>query len=147
MKKNYPENNLEKDRLKILDIQFNDKINKLEEISKLFSSKDIYQEDSFRILEEVVKHSNTNYCFLYSSGFGKYFEHLIEENLKNYEGLDKKDLDNNTFLIHAAKNGHINVVKKLLEMGFSPNEKNKFGHDAREYAFRKGHKEIVELLN
>lgn len=147
-----------RDYWKIKDIWTNDKItNKFEEINRLFPldlKYKEYNENSFKILEEVIKHRINdrlvNYCLLYTLGLGKYHEDLIRESLikGNYSCLDKTDKDGNTFLIHAAKHGHLSVVKELIKMGFSKTHKNVFGNDALTYATRNGHTEVVnELFN
>ena len=49
-------------------------------------------------------------------------------------------------LILAARNGHQDVVKLLLDKGAEPNMADQNGDTALGYAARGGHKDVVQLL-
>lgn len=55
-------------------------------------------------------------------------------------------LSRDTPLIKAAANGHIEVVKLLLEQGADVNRHNEGGETPLHYAARNGHVEVMEIL-
>ncbi|MGO9568404.1 MAG: ankyrin repeat domain-containing protein [Desulfomonilaceae bacterium] len=63
-------------------------------------------------------------------------------------GADVNAKDNHgwTALMEAAKTGHLDVVKLLLDEGADVNAKDNYGWTALKIAEEDGHKEIVELL-
>ena len=59
--------------------------------------------------------------------------------------LDIKDYDRRTALHVAASEGHIEVVKLLLNAGASPLPKDRFNNTPFDDATRGNHKKIIEL--
>jgi len=61
---------------------------------------------------------------------------------------DDRDLDDYkaTPLLEAAKNGHTDIVRLLLDKGAKPNISDKYGDSPLMAAALKGHKEVVKLL-
>lgn len=51
-----------------------------------------------------------------------------------------------TPLMHASNDGYFDIVKMLLERGADVKRKNSGNYTAIQFAFREGHKEIVDLL-
>jgi len=51
-----------------------------------------------------------------------------------------------TTIVEAAKNGHIDIVKTLIEKGLDINTKDDYGYTSLSYAALKGHAEVVDLL-
>ncbi|MCY1560327.1 Ankyrin repeats (3 copies) [compost metagenome] len=51
-----------------------------------------------------------------------------------------------TALMYAAKNGHDEVVIRLLEAGSDPSLKTHKGHSALDLARKSGHESTVQLL-
>lgn len=74
-------------------------------------------------------------------------ETLIESFLKrkNHESLATLE-HGKTPLMVAAENGRYDVVNRLLDVGFNPNEKDHGGHTALHYAVKSENEEIVRQL-
>jgi len=51
-----------------------------------------------------------------------------------------------TTIVEASKNGHIDIVKTLIEKGVDINTKDDYGYTSLSYAALKGHSEVVDLL-
>ncbi len=68
------------------------------------------------------------------------------ELIKDGANLEKKDTFGYTALIWASRNGHVEVVKALLDAGAKVNEKNNDSYTALIWASKKGHVEVVEAL-
>ena len=60
--------------------------------------------------------------------------------------LTQADYDGRTALHVAACEGHLEVVKYLLEHGASVHLRDRFGHSPLDDAVRFGHEEVVEIL-
>ncbi|XP_066137418.1 ankyrin repeat and death domain-containing protein 1A-like isoform X1 [Euwallacea fornicatus] len=60
--------------------------------------------------------------------------------------IDAVDADGQTALYHAAANGHVIIVKRLLEMGASLDKKNKENRTALHEAAQGGHEEVTQML-
>ena len=52
----------------------------------------------------------------------------------------------NEFLLIASQQGHLEVVKLLIEKGIYINQTDSNGWNALHWASEKGHKEIVQIL-
>ena len=52
-----------------------------------------------------------------------------------------------TYLILEASHGHANAVKALLKLGADPNKKDAYGFDARFYASKLNHTNVIEVLD
>jgi ankyrin repeat protein len=72
-------------------------------------------------------------------------ERLIQLVEKEPE-IDAQDEFGRTPLMLAALNGHIDVVRLLLENGANPAIEAKFGATALSFAETKGYEDIVEVL-
>ena len=66
--------------------------------------------------------------------------------LENGVDINATDKEGWTALIHASKNGYLEMVKLLVENGADVNIKNNEGKTALEYASDKGYLEIVKYL-
>lgn len=51
-----------------------------------------------------------------------------------------------TTIVEASKNGHMDIVKTLIEKGVDINTKDDYGYTSLSYAALKGHAEVVDLL-
>ncbi|XP_049820265.1 ankyrin repeat and death domain-containing protein 1A-like isoform X2 [Aethina tumida] len=60
--------------------------------------------------------------------------------------VDAVDIDGQTALFHAAIGGHKSVVKRLIEVGASPDKRNKESRTALHVACERGHCDVTELL-
>ncbi|KAH1005942.1 hypothetical protein HUJ04_006838 [Dendroctonus ponderosae] len=60
--------------------------------------------------------------------------------------IDAVDGDGQTALFHAAANGHVSIVKRLIEMGASLDRKNKENKSALHEACQGGHVEVTQML-
>ena len=67
--------------------------------------------------------------------------HLLK---KESIDVNAKNEDGQTPLHFAARRGHTETVKYLVEKGADVNAKNKYGQTPLHYAARRGHTEIVE---
>lgn len=65
---------------------------------------------------------------------------------QKFENLKKIDCINSDHMHKAAARGYISFVKKCLELGVSPNIKEKFGWTPLHSASRHGYLTIVKLL-
>ena len=79
------------------------------------------------------------------------YEDVLFSQLKKERRVDKllrrvKDKDGNTLLHWAAKRGHVNIVKFLLDMGAEKDVNNINGRMPIHLAENYGHTEIVSLL-
>jgi ankyrin repeat protein len=61
--------------------------------------------------------------------------------------VDPLDTSNQTPLHHAVLNGHLNVVKFLVEKGANVKLKNNEGLTATEMARSKGYSAVADWLN
>ena len=89
---------------------------------------------------------NTNTSWLYiaaEQGLSQQVQSLIENGALECSAPSHTGW---TPLTCAADNGHIDVVKLLLENKVDPNEKNQFGKTALHIAAKKGHVDIVRFL-
>ena len=67
--------------------------------------------------------------------------------LSNLENQDfEEDTDAATPLFEAAKNGHTDIVRLLLDKGAQPDIPNDYGDSPLKAAAGNGHKEVVKLL-
>lgn len=71
---------------------------------------------------------------------------LLEHDRYDRTLLDRLDGNRNTALHLAAGNGHLEVVRQLLDAGFDPALKGANGKQPVGYAFQGRHQDIVELL-
>ena len=97
--------------------------------------------------EELIKrNSQTN------EDYNKEIENCCKENLifllKYFLEIKEAHIKaENEFLIGASLNGHIEIIKILIEhKEVNINQKDKSGYTALHWASRNGHKEIVKLL-
>lgn len=60
--------------------------------------------------------------------------------------VDYKNKFQDTLLHYAARGGHLDIVRQLIELGVSPLAKNLFNETPLFYAAEEGHSEIAELL-
>jgi ankyrin repeat protein len=60
--------------------------------------------------------------------------------------VDVADDNEATALMHAAAQGHTDVVKALLEAGADPEATDVMGKNAEGYATSKGHDATAEVL-
>ncbi|KAL1490906.1 hypothetical protein ABEB36_011581 [Hypothenemus hampei] len=60
--------------------------------------------------------------------------------------IDAADEDGQTAVFHAASNGHVAIVRRLVEAGASLEKPNKENRTALHEAARNGHVEVAELL-
>lgn len=91
-------------------------------------------------LLEAAKHGDFNLC-----------KHIIslpveEGGLILLRFLGKDNLGN-TALHLASKNGHIEIVKLLLDNGVGTDSRNELGKTPKELATNNGHKDIVDLFD
>ncbi len=68
------------------------------------------------------------------------------ELIKDGANIEKKDGDGNTALMNASANGHVKVVKALLDAGAEVDEKDKWNGTALMYASANGHVEVAKAL-
>jgi ankyrin repeat protein len=61
--------------------------------------------------------------------------------------VEVKDEDEDTALHEASKNGHLEIVRLLLEDGAVVEVKNTWGETALDVAKANGHSEVVALLS
>ncbi|HYF97463.1 MAG TPA: ankyrin repeat domain-containing protein, partial [Coxiellaceae bacterium] len=84
-----------------------------------------------------------------SSGRSEEVQRLLTKAVgqkQNVLELEFPDLDENSLLHEAAKSGHLNVLKILIEYGSKTNIKNKFHQTPLHLAVKHGYEEIVNYL-
>lgn len=73
---------------------------------------------------------------------------LVTHMLSNTEtDIEKVDNAGNTALLHAAKNGHLEIIKLLLKNGADFNKTNLQGETALTLSKQNEHQEIVQILS
>ncbi|EEZ97168.2 Tankyrase-like Protein [Tribolium castaneum] len=60
--------------------------------------------------------------------------------------VDAVDIDSQTALFHAAMGGHIEIVKRLIDLGANLNKRSKESRTALHVACERGHCDVAELL-
>ncbi|XP_044262237.1 ankyrin repeat and death domain-containing protein 1A-like isoform X2 [Tribolium madens] len=60
--------------------------------------------------------------------------------------VDAVDIDGQTALFHAAMGGHIEIIKRLIDLGANLNKKNKENKTALHVACERGHCDVADLL-
>ncbi len=84
-----------------------------------------------------------------AKSFGEQFEDALkkgETNKVNWLINFLKDDDKKMALMKASKGGHLEVVKRFIEMGFDINQKDDKGNTALDYAFSSNKVELVEMM-
>ena len=94
-------------------------------------------------IEARETNGRTALMFASTGPFPKTVE-LLLQNDANPNSID--NLEHFTPLMHAAAEGHIEVVKILLSHGADPSLKDVDGDTAESFAIQKGHRKVVKLL-
>ena len=84
-----------------------------------------------------------------AKSFGEQFEDALkkgETNKANWLINFLKDDDKKMALMKASKGGHLEVVKRFIEMGFDINQKDDKGNTALDCAFSSNNVELVEMM-
>jgi ankyrin repeat protein len=71
--------------------------------------------------------------------------HIINNN-NNINPIDRQNIHGFTALMTAAKNGHIEIVKVLLQHGANPNITDNSNKTAYMYALDTNNSELINLL-
>ena len=76
-----------------------------------------------------------------TSGNIEIVKHLIETN-----AITKDEIDEKATLYWTSENGHIEIIKELLNFGAKLNAPGEFGETSLHIAAKRGHEEIAKLL-
>ena len=71
---------------------------------------------------------------------------MVHEENVNVNLVDENDLWKGTALQSASRNGHLEIVKLLLESGANVNKKDKNGQTALDLVSSRNKLEVVNLL-
>ncbi|XP_050297321.1 uncharacterized protein LOC126736813 [Anthonomus grandis grandis] len=94
-------------------------------------------------ISEILQHLQTDINTAASEGDIKTIQHLLKDDGLN---VNDTDIDGRTTLHFAVSNGHINIVKILLNHGANVCQATNKGNTALHIATSKHYKEIVEVL-
>ncbi len=118
------------------------------EIVKLIVTK-IYESfssiDSYLTLKN--KHGKTFFHIACANGIHNIVHYALKElRVHSTHFVNLPDLEHNTGLHLAAKNGHLQIVNLLIENGADINLKNKDSNNALEVSCRSGYFEVTKAL-
>jgi uncharacterized protein len=117
--------------------------------------KDAYKTDDTKALTEAMQSEkmNINSCIILEERQYSLLDLSIKSDAKkifDFLITQKQDLnkicEDKTAMMHAAKNGRLEMVKKLLSAGANINTQNNHGKTALDYAAKYGHTEIEAYI-
>ncbi|KID85906.1 Ankyrin repeat-containing domain protein [Metarhizium guizhouense ARSEF 977] len=98
-------------------------------------------------LYTFIEHRNPQTPGLHSAAYFGIYSAVWGQLVKNNMDPNSRDADNQTPMSYAAENGHVAVVKLLLDHGADANLNFKFGSESPLFnAASRGHLAIVKLL-